>query len=136
MTNNVTDGLDLMIGGAIAGYGEDSIWNYDGFLPLKGNLVHPEDRTSTVDVAGVDFSVITFQLTSLDLIPEGNGYWQNYATGTLGLWDSPQEETGTQNPPPEPLVPEPSTSTCLIIGIVALAMPSLGGLKAFPRRCR
>ena len=125
MTNNVTDGLDLMIGGAIAGYGEDSIWNYDGFLPLKGSLVHPEDRTGTADIAGVNFSVITFQLTSLQLIDDGSHYWHNYATGIIGLWDSPQEETGTQNPPPEPLVPEPSSVTYAAIAIATILMRSL-----------
>jgi len=120
MTDNVTDGLDLMVGGAAAGLGEDSIWNYDGFLPLKGSLVHPEDRTGTADIAGINFSVITFQLTRLELIDDGNHYWHNYAEGTIALWDSPQVETGIRNPPPEPLVPEPSTWFSLLVGYLGL----------------
>ena len=98
MTDNVSDSFWLMVGGAMAGLGEDSIWNYDGFLPLRGSLVHPEDRTGTGDIAGIEFLVITFQLTSLELTDEGNHYWRNEATGVISLWASPQEETGTQNP--------------------------------------
>ena len=128
MTNNVSDGVTLMVGGAMAGLGEDSIWNYDGFLPLKGSLAHPDDRTGTADIAGVEFSVITFQLTSLELIDEGNHYWHNDASGVISLWDSPQDETGTQNPPPQPLVPEPNT--------VLLLMTATGPLLVISKRHR